>query len=103
MTTNTAITVWHYNDDSEVYERKTFKEAWACNSRKKLEESKGRTSKNICKIRIPTMNDIELQLGDYVRLGIHNDEQPERGKDMAVCELADNRRGSMPHWRVLCE
>ena len=105
MTTNGSITVWHYDDVNECYTKKKFIGVSMQNVQKSSTAlGKGtRTEVRVCKIRIPTTAKVELHLGDYVRIGLSSDKEPERGCDMVITEIADNRRGTNPHWRVLCE
>ena len=105
MTTNASITVWHYDEERECYTRKNFSKVWVHNVYKRSDAGsvKGKITGRVCKIRIPAKDDIGLRLGDYVRIGTHTSEIPERGIDMVICEIADNRTGSSPHWRILCE
>ena len=105
MTTNRSITVWHYDDENECYIKKIFSSVSMHNVQKSSTAiGKGtRTETRVCKIRIPIMTDAGLCLGDYVRIGASADKAPERGCDMVITEIADNRRGANPHWRVLCE
>lgn len=105
MTTNGSITVWHYDEENECYIKKKFDGVSMHNVQKSSSAlGKGtRTKTRVCKIRIPTLLEAGLSLGDYVRIGLSTDDAPERGCDMVITEIADNRRGANPHWRVLCE
>lgn len=105
MTTNAIITVWHYDEERECYIRKTFEKVWVHNvyKHKDAGSAHGKITGRVCKIRIPAIYDVGLRLGDYVRVGRHTSEMPERGIDMVITEIADNVKGSSPHWRVLCE
>lgn len=105
MTTNGSITVWHYDDVNECYTKKKFDSVSMQNVQKSSSAlGKGtRTETHVCKIRIPTTANVGLYLGDYVRIGLSTDNAPERGCDMVINEITDNRRGANPHWRVLCE
>lgn len=106
MTTNADITVWHYNEEKETYSRSVFEHVSMHSVKKSvasLNARSGMRRNNSCKIRIPVTKNINVYIGDYIRRGIHAGNIPDRFSDMRVTEIADNRRGGIPHWRISCE
>lgn len=106
MTTNASITVWHYIEEKETYARSVFEHVSMHRVKKNaasLNSRSGMRRDNCCKIRIPVTEDIKVYIGDYIRSGIHAGKLPDRLSDMKVKEIADNRRGGVPHWRISCE
>ena len=102
MTTNEVITIWHYDEEAEKYTAQYFMAHVHHTKKRASANDKGASARSILKIRIPMTEDAGLHLGDYVFIGA-TAVGPARGKDWKICEIADNRRGSSPHWRVLCE
>ncbi len=107
MTADKIITVWHINDDADGYTREVFC-ASVYTTLKSVSDnggtkaSEGMRKSNILKARIPTKDQMPLSIGDYVRVGRHTGS-PIRGKDFKIVELADNRKGANPHWRISAE
>ncbi len=106
MITNNGVTFWHYDEVEENYIRTKITQAWAICTEKSESDgaSGGQRRKAPCTIRIPTSCNLKskIDIGDYVRLGVH-DTEPDRCSDMKVVSLRDNRYGLSPHWRIECE
>lgn len=106
MTTNASITVWHYDEKKETYKRSIFENV-SLHNVKRISSAhnsrSGMSRKYDCKIRIPAAFSAPIFVKDYVRIGIHYDNSPDRCADMKVTEIADNCRGGVPHRRITCE
>lgn len=52
-------------------------------------------------VRIMTEADLDISPGDYMSL--KKNEKPEKGEDWLITAVRDNRRGGLPHWRIIME
>lgn len=52
-------------------------------------------------VRIMTDEDIDARPGDYISL--YGDSEPNKGRDYMITAIRDNRRGGLPHWRIVME
>ena len=102
MTTMHSVTVWH--PDESGFLCRVFHAH--INMMNQIDKSgikqKGFYSSSQCKFRIPTIEKIDVYVGDYVRVGEYSGN-PDRTKDFKITEIADNRRGGTPHYRLLAE
>ena len=64
-----------------------------------LAEDKGVHRRCEASIRIMTTRDINAKPGDYVSL--KQEEEPDKDIDMMITRVRDNRRGGLPHWRLI--
>ena len=105
MKNNYLVTIWHYNEESDIPVRKTFNGA-VDNSSKKITKNgikqKGFYFGDNMSIRIFTEEEIEVAPGDYACQGDCGFAYPDRENSQKIVEVRDNRRGANPHWRILC-
>ncbi len=62
-------------------------------------DKSGRRRRCLGSVRLMTREDIRAVPGDYVSLGLA--EEPDKGRDFYITAVKDNRRGNLPHWRLL--
>lgn len=105
MTTNSCVTIWHFDEQKEVWTRQDFPKAHIY-AKQKLGKNgikqKGFYDASGCVVRIPQAVHIEVVPGDYLHIGSYNATAPQKEQDMKVIEVSDNRRGGSPHWRISC-
>ena len=105
MKRDKTVTVWHFVDESEEVERKVFR---SCHIRiiRKLSKNgikqKGFYMGNSADVRIFTLEDIATAPGDYLSDGEVYSVYPDVETSLKIIEVRDNRRGTQPHWRILC-
>ena len=101
MTTNTEITVFHYDDVSDSY-AVAYTGAAYMYLKHDAEVGKGLTKADVSKIRIPTAEEITVVNGDRVMVGIirfgENEEARPAPDAMTITAWADRRCGANPHW-----
>lgn len=108
MLTNGSVTVYHYNEASGGYTPKQYKNVsvyFKCGSEcggSGYRGSGGFRDSNVCKIRIPTSKEIDISCDDYIYLGLSGGKI-DKSKCRKVFAFADNRRGSLKHWRIDCK
>lgn len=105
MRTNCAITLFHFNEDTETFDTFYFPKVYAY-SKEKISKNgikqRGFYLSNSAIIRIPCKKEIDVSLGDYVAMGKSNKKVPDRANDLKIIEICDNRRSSAPHIRLSC-
>lgn len=62
-------------------------------------DKSGRRRRCLGSVRLMTRGEVRAAPGDYVSL--YADEAPDKGRDFYVTAVKDNRRGNLPHWRLL--
>ncbi len=105
MRSNGDVTLFHFDEASE-----SFKVAYFPNvhiSYKQVVSKSGIKQKGFYAadrgiVRIPTVEKIEVAVGDYVHLGRCNSEMPDRANDLKITQVSDNRVGSLPHFKISC-
>ena len=105
MSRNNAITIWHYADDLETSSRKVFFNASIIHTQKISKngiKQKGFYMGDSFDIRIFTAEEIDAVIGDYLMYGVQMNDSPDREKSHKIIEVRDNRRGTNPHWRIIC-
>lgn len=65
-------------------------------------KQKGFFDSSVCMLRIPAKSEVEISIGDFVRLGKHNGDA-DRASDFKVMKIYNNLRGTTPHYRLVCE
>lgn len=99
------ITLYHFDEDGEMWEKTVY--TASINGRVEAVIGRGEiVYDNIYVVRIPTDDDIALQVGDRIYWGeIESSEPPNDNSAMYVTAFADNRRGSpkLRHWRIDCK
>ncbi len=107
MITQGAVTLWHsYVGENRlpVYKRTVYPAASIQADIKTEVTEGGLKSADILKIRIPTMEKLEIQNGDRIFIGASEEERPPQSGVHTVVGFADNRKGSprVWHWKVIC-
>ena len=101
MITNGGITVYHYNDEKEMYEIAFYPRASIYKGKRVTVRGTGFVDDSFLRIRVPTTEDIAIKTDDYVYIG-KTDAPLDRNACMKVLGFGDNRRGFLPHWRIEC-
>lgn len=100
-----TVTVWHYDEESDIPIRKTYI-GMVENSAKKITKNgikqKGFYFGDSMSVRIFTDDEINITPGDYICCGEYIYTYPDRNNSQKIVEVRDNRRGGNPHWRILC-
>lgn len=99
MINETCATLWH-NGTRCFFPRVS---ARICTSIDKNGiKQKGFFDDSSCTLRILTETELELSIGDLVRLGRHSGDA-DRNADFKVMKIYNNLRGATPHYRLVCE
>lgn len=99
MLNETCVTLWHSGT------RYFFPgvSARICSSIDKNGiKQKGFFDNSVCTLRIPSKAELEISIGDFVRLGKHSGNA-DRNADFKVMKIYNNLRGVAPHYRLVCE
>lgn len=100
MICNGDMTVWHFDEDAEIYSRQYFPNVFKSFS-KSIVSGKAEISRSDhARVRIPTASDIGIYEHDLVRFGCFTDEHPDKTACLKVMTVRDNRFGANPHWRI---
>ena len=99
MTTNTQITLYHYDEERESYTVKHYP-ASLHKAVKSTPAENGFCYSDTYKIRVPTTEEIPVSTGDYIRFGVFSDTRPDKTACVKVAGFSDDRRGLNPHWRI---
>lgn len=106
MITNAGITIFNKGHDPT-----TRMDAWtkayypevSCQKDIKVNVlDNGLKSADVIRIRIPTDGEVIISNGDKVVLGTTSENKPPKDAH-TVIGYADNRRGSLKHWKVICQ
>lgn len=93
------ITLYHIiDDDTGAFERTVYQGS-VYKSIRQTSEDGGFSGSDAFKIRIPGVENINIAKNDYIFLG----EGPDKLNSLEcrkVVFIADNRRGSLPHFRI---
>ena len=63
-------------------------------------EEGGAYRKNGGSIRLMTRSEVDVKPGDYASFDMQR-EVPDKDADYLVTAVRDNRRGGLPHWRLI--
>ena len=63
-------------------------------------ESGGAYRKDGGRIRLMTRAEARVKPGDYASFDMER-EVPDKGRDYIITAVRDNRRGGLPHWRLI--
>lgn len=99
MTTTCAVTMYHYDEEKEIWERDVFPKCHLYYIRGAAAD-KGFKRQNNGIIRIPINFEINIKIGDRLFKGNLNADKPPAEGCMTVTGYKDNRRGVNPHWRI---
>lgn len=106
MTTNSAITIFRYNDENAAFQKQIFSCASVYCMSKITPENRGFVTNSAVKIRVPVpLGTKENEAGfvfpgDYVFLGEWVGNEPDRSVCFKVTGVSKNLRGRNPHVRV---
>lgn len=100
---NGDITIYHYDADTEEYTGTVYRGVSIYRSTITAfsDRGDGFVNSSSCRIRIETGADIAVSTDDYVFMGIGRGSF-DKARCMKVTNFADNRRGSLGHWRIDC-
>ena len=105
MRINGDITLFHYDEEREKFERFYFENVYV-NFKQALSKSgikqKGFYSADKAIVRIPTKGTIFASVGDYISMGRDTKDTPDRLSSLKITELSDNRQGTSPHYKIVC-
>lgn len=94
-----TITLYHItDDDTGAFERTVYRGS-VYKSVKQTSEDGGFSGRDVFKIRIRGVESINIAKNDYIFLG----KGPEKLNSLEcrkVLFIADNRRGTLPHFRI---
>lgn len=99
MTTNSGITIYHYDDASEGYSVLYIPRASVHQVKSIDVDNQGATGTSFYSIRIPirkTPSDFSVSLGDLVSVNMGGNT-PVRSQCYKVVRIAKNLRGISPH------
>lgn len=103
MITNADITLYHYDEEEEIWLKQEYRRASFYSSTNVAVDKAGLSSADVAKIRIPTRDTIAIANGDKIMRGVSLENIPDREKSVTVIGWSDNRRGNLPHWKVTCK
>lgn len=106
MITNADITLYH-----KGYDPQTRLDTWAHTQYPKVNwhghqaatvSDKGLSTADAYTVRIPTAQAVLIAIGDIVTRGLLCEADPKRAKgpSFVVTSVADNRRGTLCHWKI---
>ncbi len=94
------IRLFRYDKTSGRYEYEDYMGTASMKEAAAADDS-GIRKRHAGSIRIMTSADISADTGDYASL--YREEQPDKSRDFIIAAVKDNRRGSLPHWRLSAE
>lgn len=98
---NTAVTVWHYNEESETYVRRVFENAHWYDIDGVSGEKGGKCDDAKATVRI--FSDETVTAGDYVRRGTFFEDRPDKSQCLLIASIADNRDVPLlSHRKLVC-
>ena len=92
------IRIFHYDKDSGEYVYSDYRGTAEIEEGGQSEDG-GVRRRCDGSVRLMTSAEISAAPGDYVSLGI--EKEPDKNRDYYIIVVKDNRRGSLPHWRLL--
>ena len=93
------IRIYHLEGDNYTF---SDHEATVFRRRGMWGQGAGYAPTNEFSIRIFTSELITVSRGDYVAPDGSSDPEPDRSNHLNITEVTDNRRGTRPHWRLVC-
>ncbi len=102
MTTNKSVTIYHYDDDAEVWSIIYTGDANVYLT-DGAQPEKGLREDDTGMVRIPTTEDIPVSLDDKIVVGKCTDPAPPRERAHTVLRIGDRRCGTNPHWKFEVE
>lgn len=99
MNTNGDITIYHKDLKTDEYTPTQYRGVNIHHSKSITNSPKGISVDEVCKVRIPTDKNIDVSKEDYVFLGLTS-EKIDKSNCLKVFGFADNRRGTLKHWRL---
>ena len=102
MLTNKVITIYHFNEQNDAYAPVWQGKAHVYLKRGISGSKSGIEPANTTVCRIATTGTLTAENGDYILIGKGGTEF-DREKCLMITAISDNRRGSLPHWRLECE
>ena len=99
MITRNYATIWH-DGKRCVYPVLSVKVSLSID--KNGIKQKGFFDSSACILRIPAKSELEISIGDFVRLGKHIGDA-DRTTDYKVMKICENLRGTTPHYKLVCE
>lgn len=100
-----AITVYHTEDLGLSYEKNVYNGV-SIYKQDRIETTGGGAEKNNEYIlRIMTISELSISLGDLIVIGNCADNRPDFSKCLKVCAVSDNRRGikRLWHYKIRCK
>ncbi len=100
-----VITIWHFDREKDLWEKQVFSNVSVAKSDKISKngiKQKGFYSHDNMIIRIPTEAFIDVLPGDFVMMGKTLENIPQRELLDKIIEVRDNRRGLVPHFKLVC-
>lgn len=99
MTTTAEITLYHYDEDAE---------AWTiCYTGRAhiylvhaVKVGKDMAKADTSVVRIPTIEELTINAGDKIVLGITDAPSPPPDGVLTITGWRDRRIGTQPHWRI---
>lgn len=95
------VRIYHLEDDKQSYSHSDH-EATVFKRRGMFAQGAGFAVTNEFSVRIFTADNITVSEGDYIALEGDSKSEPDRSKCSVITEVTDNRRGTRPHWRLVC-
>ena len=102
MLNNGCVTLYHYNELHEKWERTSFPEASIYRQSSASASAGNFAPDNYCVIRIPYTKDISVSIGDYIYTGNSRQNEPSAGICLKVTSFSHNYRGLSPHLKIIC-
>lgn len=94
-----TVTLYHLTDEDKGVYARTVYSGTVYKQDAAAPEKGGFKRKNGYKIRIPGADAIAVDTADYVYIG-EGPQNPVTADCFKVCRVWDNRRGSLPHYRI---
>ncbi len=95
------VRIYHLNDDKQSYTYSDH-EATVFRRRSIFAQGAGFVGASEFSVRIFTDDNITVSEGDYIALEGSIEDEPDGSVCSVITEVTDNRRGTRPHWRLVC-
>lgn len=99
MITQTCATIWH--DGTKSFFPAVSAKICSSIDKNGIKQN-GFFDSSVCTLRIPSEKEIDISIGDFVRIGKHNGDA-DRAADFKVMKICNNLRGTTPHYKLVCE
>ena len=93
------VRIFSYSRETGVYEFSDYPCTAALEDGQAAEPG-GDYRKTAGSVRIMTRTEIKAKPGDYAAFNTDR-ESPDKGEDYLITAVRDNRRGGLPHWRLI--